>query len=294
MAGKFNFFKEVDGLERYLELSKGTLRNIPEYALNIPEYALEDAFDAITKVRKMEQTSLFRPGLYYIVLADLVGNTAFNAKYGNREGDRRVEWFHTAGIQSIGEISLNNYVAFSKTIGDASLFIFSAFEDVYNWSEKFTSNLRRLSGEYEFLLADGDSLSKKQEAQVEAFRLKARRLVHLGEVSYQENIDPLSLAISQTFKIEKRFSETALGCTQAVADAVRPKLSELALRLEENVPVTIPGLTESSMTYYIRRVEAEIRARKAKRVSRLVTDSGRVSKGRKSDFFLGRQENHND
>src|ERR1700693_2205364 len=113
MAGKFNFFKEVEGLEKYLGLSKGTLRNIPEYAL-------EDAFDAIIKVREMEKSSLFRPGLYYIVLADLVGNTAFNVKYGNKEADRRVEWFHTAGIQSIGEISLNNYVAFSKTIGDAS------------------------------------------------------------------------------------------------------------------------------------------------------------------------------
>jgi hypothetical protein len=51
-------------------------------------------------------------------------------------------------------------------------------------------------------------------------------------VSYKENIDPLSLAVSQTFKIEKFFSETDLGCTQAVADAVRPKLSELALRLD--------------------------------------------------------------
>ena len=89
------------------------------------------------------------------------------------------------------------------------------------------------------------------------FAIRARRLVHLGEVSYKEGIDPLSLAVSQTFKIEKTFSETDLGCTQPVADAVRPKLGELNLELHENTPVRIPGLTEDTMTYYVRRRNKE-------------------------------------
>jgi hypothetical protein len=244
MARKLKSVDEVEGLERYLNLSRGTLRNIPSYALG-------DAVEAIDNVRHMEQNSLFRPGLYYIVLTDLVGNTAFNAKYGNEEGDRRVQWFHTAVIQSIGQIDLKNYVAFSKTVGDASLLIFSAFEDVYNWSEKFTGNLDRLSGEYEYIIADGGEVPRKDRARVKAFGLKARRLVHLGEVAYKDEINPLSLAVSQTFKIEKHFSETVLGCTQAVADAVGPKLAELDLHLKKNKSVSIPGF-EKSMTYYVR------------------------------------------
>jgi hypothetical protein len=244
MARKLKSVDEVEGAERFLNLPKGSLRNFPRYALT-------EAIEAIDNVRYMEQNSLFRPGLYYIVLADLVGNTAFNARYGNEEGDRRVEWFHTAAIQSIGQIEPLNYVTFNKTIGDASLLIFSAFEDVYKWSEKFKENLDRLSEEYDFMDGDGAEESREDRARVRAFTLKARRLVHIGEVAYKEGIDPLSLAVSQTFKIEKHFSEIALGCTQAVADAVGPKLSELNLHLRKNKAVSIPGLGKS-MTYYIR------------------------------------------
>jgi hypothetical protein len=88
---------------------------------SIPIYARKPAVDAIikVKVKEVEKTSIFRPALYYIVLADLCANTAFNAKYGDAEGDVRTEWFQTAVIQSIGEINVSNYVAFSKTVGDA-------------------------------------------------------------------------------------------------------------------------------------------------------------------------------
>jgi hypothetical protein len=63
----------------------------------------------------------------------------------------------------------------------------------------------------------------------------------------------LSLAVSQTFKIEKSFSETDLGCTQAVADAIQPKLGELGLGLHENQRVKIPGINGEVMTYYVRK-----------------------------------------
>lgn len=246
MNKKFSFYDDVAGLERFLNLPQDSLRNIPIYART-------SAVDGILKVREMEKTSLFRPGLYYIVLADLCANTAFNAKYGDKEGDVRTEWFQTAAIQSIGEIAVRNYVAFSKTIGDAALLIFSSFKDVYEWSERFSANLQEMTGEYpENLQIRGVEFDEeKLDQRVEDFRLRARRLVHLGEVSYKDNSDPLSLAVSQTFKIEKSFSETDLGCTQAVADAIRPKLDELGLELQENQRVQIPGAGDV-MSYYVR------------------------------------------
>jgi len=247
MNKDFSFYDDVAGLERYLNLPEGSLRNIPIYAR-------KPAVDAIIKVKEIEKTTLFRPGLYYIVLADLIGNTAFNAKYGDAEGDVRVEWFQTVAIQSIGEISLNNYVAFTKTIGDAALLIFSSFHDVYAWSERFSKNLDDMTYEYienmeiRGIEYDADELDQR----LKDFTLKARRLVHLGEVSYKDKPDPLSLAVSQTFKIEKHFSETDLGCTQAVADVIRPKLQELGLILHENMPVNIPGIDGEVLTYYVR------------------------------------------
>src|SRR5262245_60885978 len=202
MARDYEFYDDVAALDRYLNFPVGTLSKIPVSA-RVP------AVDAIMKVKEMQQSSLFRPGLYYIVLADLCGNTAFNAKYGDAEGDVRIEWFHTAAIQAIGDINLRNYVAFSKTIGDASLLMFSSFMDVYEWSEKFTSILDGMEQEYPENLENRgiEVYDDKLERQVEDFKLRARRLVHLGEISYKEN-DPLSLAVSQTFKIEKSFSET--------------------------------------------------------------------------------------
>jgi len=254
-----SFYDDVEALERYLNLPKGSLRNIPIYA-RVP------AVDAIIKVKKMEETSLFRPGLYYIVLADLCANTAFNAKYGDAEGDVRTEWFQTAAIESIGEITVQNYVAFSKTIGDAALLIFSSFKDVYEWSEKFSANLEAMTGEYpenlEIRRVDYDESELDQ--RLEDFKLRARRLVHLGEVSYKEHLDPLSLAVSQTFKIEKSFSETELGCTQAVADAIRPKLGELGLTLRENKKVNIPGFGGEVMTYYVAKRKSSKAPRKSK------------------------------
>lgn len=248
MNKDFSIYDDVAGLERYLNLPKDALRNIPIYAR-------KPAVDAIIKVKTMEANTLFRPGLYYIVLADLCDNTAFNAKYGDTEGDVRTEWFQTAAIQSIGELMLRNYVAFSKTIGDAALLIFSSFLDVHEWSELFTRNLEAMSDEYaENMEIRGVEFNEDElDQRLEDFRMRARRLVHLGEVSYKEGSDPLSLAVSQTFKIEKMFSETDLGCTQPVADAIRPKLCELGLELQENRSISIPGLGDNVMTYYVRK-----------------------------------------
>ena len=247
MSDDLSFYDDVAALERYCNLPNGSLRNIPIYAR-------KPAVDAIIKVREMEAKSLFRPGLYYIVLADLCGNTAFNAKYGDAEGDVRTEWFHTAVIQSLGDLKLRNYVAFSKTIGDGSLLIFSSFLDVYDWSQALTHNLSAMTGEYpENLDTRGIEVEEETlDQRLDDFNMRARRLVHLGEVSYKEETEPLSLAVSQTFKIEKMFSETDLGCTQAVANAIRPKLGELNLKLYENTAVTIPGLGDDIMTYYVR------------------------------------------
>lgn len=253
MNNDFSFYDDVVSLERYLNLPPNSLRYIPIYAR-------KPAVDAIIKVKEMERTTLFRPGLYYIVLADLCANTAFNAKYGDEEGDVRIEWFQTSAIQSIGEIALRNYVTFSKTIGDASLLIFSSFKDVYEWSERFSSNLEAMSKEYRENLdirgihCDESSL----EQRIKDFKLRSRRLVHLGEVSYKDDTDPLSLAVSQTFKVEKEFSETDLGCTQAVADSIRPKLEEMGLMLQKNRKVSVPGVDRLVMTYYIKKRAADL------------------------------------
>lgn len=249
-----NYYDELALIEKELNLPHGVLRNIPYYARM-------DAARAIKKVLEMERKSIFRPGLYYIVLADLVANTAFNEKHGNAYADLRTQWFHTAAIQAVGAIDVSNYATFNKTIGDASLLIFSSINDIVQWSDRFNGILDAYNKQFESGVQYGfEGIPKPEPSQVAElirdFSLRARRLVHAGEVRYAGFNDPLSLAVSQTFKMEKAFTDLHLGCTEIVATTIRPNLQSLGLRLVENKPIQIAGETRETMTYYLTPLSA--------------------------------------
>ena len=248
---------DTEALEDYLKIPKNSLKNIPVYAR-------EDALIAIKNVIKLESEKYFRKGVYYIVLSDLCKNTIFQKKYGNDLTDIRVQFFQTAVIRALGEIVLDNYVNFNKTIGDASLLIFSSFHDVIKWSNQLNHTFNKANEDFEIAINDSNNpicnLIYKNEKNnkksidkiISDFSLKARRLVHLGEVQYSGNTDPLALAVSQTFKAEKTFSsDTNTGCTQIVANVVSPLLRGLGLKLENNVETRIVGEDNNSMTYYL-------------------------------------------
>lgn len=247
MSQSYAFYDDVSALEKEFGLPPGALRDIPIYART-------QAVDAIMAVQEMERSSLFRPGIYYIVLADLIGNTNFNVKYGDKAGDTRIEWFQTCAIEALGKELPSNFAAYLKPIADAALLIFGSFRDVVGWSNRFTAAMNSMSDEY-VQLCDPDE--DDVDAKVEDFRLRSRRLVHLGEVRFREASDPICLSVSQTFHVEKTFREEDLGCTQPVLAAVRPLLPELGLIAFENAEVQLDGDAAPSMTYYLRSKNAE-------------------------------------
>jgi hypothetical protein len=116
-------------------------------------------------------------------------------------------------------------------------------------ARKQLSELKAIAASLDMRGVDYDE--ERLDERVDDFVMRSRRLVHLGEVSYKEHSDPLSLAVSQTFKIEKAFTETHLGCTQAVADAITPKLGELGAQLIANRPIMIAGADRETMSYYV-------------------------------------------
>ncbi len=63
--------------------------------------------------------------------------------------------------------------------------------------------------------------------------------------------DPLSLAVSQTFKIEKEFSEVNPGCTEIVTTSIKPTILDLKYRLQENKKIKTAGENEEPLSYYI-------------------------------------------
>ena len=60
-------YDELGEMEDALNLPRGSLQKIPIYARR-------PAAHAIARVMELERKSIFRPGLYYIVLTDLVGD----------------------------------------------------------------------------------------------------------------------------------------------------------------------------------------------------------------------------
>lgn len=150
-----------------------------EFLKYAPDYAQTEAAEAIWKVRELQIQGVIRDGVYYIVLLDLVGSTKYSAEHGNDAVKRRIEQFVTASFTA-----LNCYVGlFVKEIGDAVLYIFQHFPDILRWKGRLDEELSSLS-------------------QYVALPFVARTCIHIGEVSLH-GVNPLSLAVSQTFKMEK-------------------------------------------------------------------------------------------
>ncbi len=246
---------QIDDIEDKLQITRGSLGSIPDYA-RVP------GINMVKRILEMQKKTLFREGLYYIVLSDISKNTEFNVKYGNAHADIRNQWFHTAVIEALGEIELNNYANFIKTIGDASLVVFSSIGDIIKWSEKLNETLEIYNKEYETQLREDrlpthifDHNKHDIEQQIKDFKLDVRRLIHVGEIQYTDEYDPLSLAISQTFKVEKNFARTDLGCTGRAARLIEPALIEHGYKLKENKKIDMQGEEGLVMSYYIVKVD---------------------------------------
>src|SRR5438445_5669989 len=129
-------------VDSFLGLPKGSFDHIPNYAK-------QAALSAIAKVRKLEQEHIFRPGLYYIALIDLTASTGASKSLGTDLNQKRVQTFVTACVESLGMMELTSYAQFVKEIGDATLFIFSSFEDLVFWWQQAEEQFWSYNQEWE-------------------------------------------------------------------------------------------------------------------------------------------------
>jgi hypothetical protein len=231
-------------LESYLGFEKGAFSHIPPYCL--PE-----ALEAIKSVRLQEKQKLFRPGVYYVVLIDLCNSTESISILGYEVGRHRIENFVTACVAALGSVNLSNYAQFLKQVGDGVLFLFSSIVDLYNWWR---------AAELRFAFYTSEWNRKNDKKYHPAFQLKAKTVVHLGEINYNKNVDPISIAISQVFKIEKQFCAGQLGATNLVFEVAQPYFNELMIEPVLHSEILLPGdlniskvwlLSESEINKYL-------------------------------------------
>jgi hypothetical protein len=232
-------FKDID---EYLRLPSGSFDKIPGYVK-------QSAKEAIYRVREMERKTLFRPGLYYILLIDMIESTKLIGEVGHEIAKRKIEWFITACVETLGQIRPENFSLFVKDIGDATLFIFSSIDDLLNWIEVAEENFQFFGSSKLFVEHFKDNPDVGGKSLLE---INTRKVIHLGEVRYHDKSDPISLAISQIFKIEKSVGKNEIGCTDIVARTIKPYLNDRSLTLVKKDRILIPNDNEESILWLIK------------------------------------------
>lgn len=231
---KMNHMK-IEDIEAVLGLGRGAFDHIPKYCR-------KEAIEAIAHVRRMEEQHLLRSGVYYVVLSDLSGATAASAKLGAELNRQRVESFITVCVESLGASEPQSYAQFLKAVGDAALFLFSAFVDLYGWWRAAQSRMQLYSSEW----------NRKLNPEMRSvFQLRSKTVTHVGEVVYSAGKDPVSAAVNQMFKIEKLFKPGELGCTDIARVVASPFFPDLSLDPKPREEVVLPGGDAPIMTWVL-------------------------------------------
>lgn len=195
----------------------------------VPPEARNDAIAAINKIKKLGEQKSFRPCLYYIVLIDLAGSTLASARLEPDENIKRIKQFGGFTMEALKKIPARNIQIFLSEIGDASLFLFTNFQDVLNWA--------RIVDE----LLNAYNQNCIMEGKPEVYQMYSRKCIHLGEVHFTEESDPIALAINQIFKIEKEFKNGQFGITDAVKQVILPRINSGQLNAKLITRTVLPG-----------------------------------------------------
>jgi class 3 adenylate cyclase len=202
-----------------------------------PAYAKSEARQAIERVQELQIQGFLRNGVYYVVLSDIVGATRMAAKIGNEAMAQRIEFFVRHSLIALSQIQLVNVGVFLKEIGDAVLFVFAHFPDILRWHDSLRSYLNVLN-----------DLAWKDDP------LKVRTVIHVGEV-HLSGVNPISLAVSQLFKVEKTAKADEIVLTQSAFAIAWPTLARAYHAFEAIGDVDIEGFMGKLPLYRLRTSE---------------------------------------
>lgn len=205
-----------------------------EFMRFAPAYAQEEAEEALDRITELQGQGLVRSGLYYVVLVDVVGSTAYMAEHGNFAADKRIEHFVTGALNAIGQTALTNTAIFLRDIGDAVLLIFQCFPDILRWQAQLESYLA--------LFAPHD----------DAHRIRIRTCIHIGDVILR-GVNPVALAVSQVFKFEKSVAEGDIALSAPAYYAAWPTLARAYHGFEPQGEVELDGYPGPVMLYRLKR-----------------------------------------
>ena len=194
-----------------------------EFLKYAPAYARDEASSALNKIFELQSQGIIRDGIYYIVLVDIVGSTKFAAEFGNLKLSERIKTFVTYSFNALSESKIKNNGIFLREIGDAVLFIFQHFPDILKWRDNFQKYL--------------DVFGKIKDPYT------LRTCIHIGEVTL-EGVNPLTLAVSQTFKMEKTVQPNDIVLTDPAYHVAWPTIMRAYHGFSDYGTVELDGFKE--------------------------------------------------
>jgi class 3 adenylate cyclase len=114
--------------------------------------------------------------------------------------------------------------------------------DLYSWWGATQSRMQLYSAEW------NRQLSQEMKS---AFQLRSKTVIHVGEVAYSDDKDPVSAAVNQVFKIEKLFRPGELVCTETARVVAAPLFPDLSLHPKTRKEILLPGLDTPTMTWVL-------------------------------------------
>jgi len=128
-----------------------------------------------------QKERLQRDGVFYLVLADLIGSDNFARRKGNAAGIERVKAFSNKAHEALENCKSRTSGIFIKPVGDAVFLVFRHFPDIVEWHLNFCGHL---------------IVSPFLNEPIET-----RTCVHVGEVRFADG-DASGTAVNGLFKFE--------------------------------------------------------------------------------------------
>lgn len=169
-------------------------------------------------------------GIYYIVVADIVGSSSFSAKWDNASHGARTQAFIEASKIALNSVKLDSNVGrFIKAIGDGALLVFSHFPDIIHWWAEFVGQL---------------TLAAIRHPPT----FQVRVCIHAGELRFVDG-DPSDLATNQVFKMEKHAGADEVVLSDIAYMLARPSLYPKQFGFKRHGSAKIAGYTKPMMLY---------------------------------------------
>jgi len=205
--------------------------------VDLPKELRDIILETSEKIRKLEEEKKVEPGLYYIVLIDLVGSTAAAGQLDPQENIDRNNKFIEFTRNAINNNSRNsiNYLLQQK---DASLILFSNFEDILDWQKQVMESLKNYNDECD------------REGKDSVYKMYCKIAIQAGEVHFYK-ADPIALAVDQVFKIEKYLVGGNFAITDRVREVILPRINSGKLISEKLTEIKIDGEENSKPLWHI-------------------------------------------